>query len=141
MSLSSDGGALGALSGIDSLLCGSDGGAQIIETAALIGWKIEVLQLERNGQQPRLALVGPFERGLGLAALHGCERGIRKQRSGLSDERTRFDLVQALAEQQQESLARAGIGLLRLLRILGLDDSHGPRASTCSDGRAETPRG
>ena len=107
------GGAVCLSRGIDGFQRGADLGPQVVEALASIGRKIECLEPQRDGEQPRPAFVGKRECGFIVAALDRGVGRLRKQRSRVGDQRTRLGLVVSLAEQQQEGVARARIRPLR----------------------------
>ena len=101
--------AFGSLRRIGRRLTGTYRLSQIVEPAALIGGKIDRLQLKRDGEQPRATFVGELKRLFRLAPLQSGEGRLGKQRPGVGNERPRLDFRNPLAEQQKKRFARARV--------------------------------
>ena len=119
---------------------GADRGAQLVEASALVGWKVERLQLQGHGHQPGPALAGERQRLLGLAALGG-RKAASANRARLASIRSRASAsFEPLAEQQQECLARARVGQPALCHS-ALRAGRCRECARRADGRAARPRG
>lgn len=113
-------GPLGSLGRLGRALLKAYGGAQLVEAHTLLGAKIERLDLQRGIHQPASSLAGERERAQALAAFDAGVGGLGKHVAGIGNETAGVSLVDALAEQQQERVARACIRRAGPAPVLGL---------------------